>query len=80
MGCGFNGCALEVAVRGGWWVVCGVCWVRWVTVVHLVHGGLEEGHALSLVLVGLLLLLVLVLLILLCDVQSHPAKLQVSHS
>ena len=70
MGCGFNGCALEVAVRGGWWVVCGVCWVRWVTVVHLVHGGLEEGHALSLVLLSIPL----------CEVQSRPAILQVSHS
>ena len=54
-------------VGGVWFVV--FCWVRWVTVVHLVHGGLEEGHALSLVLLSIL-----------SEVQSCPARLQMSHS
>ena len=54
-------------VGGVWFVV--FCWVRWVTVVHLVHGGLEEGYALSLVLLSIL-----------SEVQSRHAILQMSHS
>ena len=54
----------------GVWGVLGVGGVvLGTTVVHLVHGGLEEGHALSLVLLSIL-----------SPVQSRVAILQVSHS
>ena len=62
-------CGVWDMACGVCWVLVVLCWVRWVTVVHLVHGGLEEGHALSLVLLSIP-----------SEIQSRVAILQMSHS